>query len=411
MTVITVPGSKSLTNRALLLAALSKGESTLHNVLFSDDTTVMIEALHELGVQIEQKNRTLKIMSPGSGNFTPPAKPLYLGNAGTATRFLTAALSIQPFTSQITGDERMQERPIQDLIDALHKLGAHIESPTGCPPLTIHGNPNSTSQTNISGHKSSQYISALLMLGPLLHKGLKLEINDELTSKPYVHLTLDLMNTFCEQGIKWSGYEHFNISPQDYTPQIVTIESDISSATYFWGAAAITGKTITVTHTNRNTQQPDIFILDQIEKMGGQITESPQGITVTGPSELKPLGTLNANAFPDGAMTLAVIAAFAKGKTTLTGLHNLRIKECDRLTALHNELKKIGTETEITNDSITIHGNPQKLHGGHIKTYNDHRIAMCFGMASLVIPDITIENPECTSKTYPTFWNDLKKIT
>jgi 3-phosphoshikimate 1-carboxyvinyltransferase len=405
---ITVPGSKSLTNRALLLASLAKGTSTLHNVLLSDDTNVMISALKQLGVNIQQENNTLTITS--SGKFEKPDSPIYLGNAGTAVRFLTAMLSHQPFETTLEGDDRMQERPIKDLIDALSELGANIDSPTGCPPLTIHGTPLTGSETHISGHKSSQYISALLMLGPLLENGLTLTIDDEATSKSYIDITLDLMNTFCVQNIKNSAYKSFKIDHKDYCPQTLTIEADASSATYFFGLAAITGKAITIEHISTKTLQPDIKILKHLEQMGCEIIEDKNGITVTGPNQLKALGIVDANDFPDGAMTLAVVAAFAHGKTTLTGLHNLKIKESDRLEALKTELTKMGADVTTTEDSITINGDPTILHSATIGTYNDHRMAMCFGMAGRVVQDLEIENPGCVAKTYPHFWDDLNSI-
>jgi 3-phosphoshikimate 1-carboxyvinyltransferase len=406
---IKVPGSKSLTNRALLVASLAKGTSVLNNVLLSDDTHVMIKALQKLGVDIGIKENTLTITS--SGSFQPPSSPLILGNAGTAVRFLTAILAHQSFSSTIDGDNRMKERPLKNLIDALTELGAQINCPTGCPPLTINGGQLTGEKVNISGHQSSQYISALLMLGPLLPQGLILTISDELTSKPYVDLTTQLMSQFGIKGIRNNRHHSFEILPQKYTPQTINIEADASSATYFFGIAALTGKTITVSNLTRKTVQPDIKILKALEQMGCTITETEKDITLTGPSTLQALGKHDANDFPDGAMTLAVIAAFAEGTTTLTGLHNLKLKESDRLTALSTELKKIGALVSITDDSITIEGNPNTLHANAtISTYNDHRMAMCFGMAQTVLPDLIIQNPDCVSKTYPQFWDDVATL-
>jgi 3-phosphoshikimate 1-carboxyvinyltransferase len=404
---ITIPGSKSYTNRALLMAALAPGQSTLQGCLLSDDTHVMIEALQNLGVKITLNGDTATIDAPH--NWSTPFGPLQLGNAGTAVRFLTAILAHQSFLSVITGDPRMKERPMQDLIDALSELGANIISPNGCPPLTIQGSPLIRSETHITGKNSSQYISALMILAPLLPDGLSIHIEGETTSAPYLDMTLDLMNKFCVQLGEREQFSYFQIPHQNYQPTDLIIEADASSATYFFGLAAITGKTITVANLSRKTLQPDIQILDHLEQMGCQVTEDETGITITGPTQLKPLGQINANSFPDGAMTLAVVAAFAPGKTTLTGLHNLRIKECDRLEALHAELNKIGAYTETTDDTITIKGNPDSLRATQIETYNDHRIAMCFGMIQSRVPNLEILDPECVSKTYPTFWEDLKK--
>ncbi len=405
--MITVPGSKSYTNRALLLAALCNGTSRLEGTLLSDDARVMIDALKHLGIDIQEDGTTLIVTS--KGHFTPPKKPLYLGNAGTAVRFLTAILSNQTFRSEIEGDARMKERPIQDLIDALTSIGANIESTDGCPPLTIHESQLTGGKVTISGHNSSQYISALMMLAPLLNEGLTINIEGEATSKPYLDMTLDLMNKFCVQKVSRNGYKSFLISHQKYQPTELVIEADTSSATYFFGLAAITGKKIKVAHLTQKTLQPDIQILDHLEAMGCTIKEDKTGISVTGPEILELLGTIHANDFPDGAMTLATVAAFAPGETRLTGLHNLRIKESDRLSAMATELTKMGALTTEHDDGLTIQGNPDALHGATIETYNDHRIAMCFGMASARIPNLKIQNPDCVHKTYPLFWDDLKK--
>lgn len=409
--IITIPGSKSLTNRALLLAALAPGESNLHNLLRSDDTEVMIQALKQLGVAITQDpHDKTHLTIQGNLQWKKPSKTLYLGNAGTAVRFLTAILANQPFESILDGDQRMRERPLSDLLTALLNLGADINCPTGCPPLTIRGKPLSKNKTHLNGTTSSQYLSALLMLGPLLPDGLILNVDGKLTSASYIDLTLDLMNKFCDQKIITENHQKFTVSAQPYHPCDLTLEADASSATYFWGIAALTGQTILTPNLARTSKQADIQLLPLLEKMGCTIEENNDGITVTGPSKpLTPLGTLDANAFPDGAMTLAVLAAFAHGKTTLIGLHTLKHKESDRLTAMATELKKIGIHAETTEASITIHGNPDSLHPATIATYNDHRMAMSFGMAKCRLPDLIIENPNCADKTYPSFWDDLKK--
>lgn len=408
MPSITPPGSKSITNRALLLAALASGESILNNVLFCHDTVVMIEALKKMGVKIEQHAQTLKIKS--DGNLNNPKEPLFLKNAGTAVRFLTAILAHQNFTTCIEGDEQMQKRPIQDLIDALAQLGVAIESNAGCPPLKIHGKPIEKGSVRIKGTSSSQYTSALLMLAPLLPESMTLEIDGHLVSKPYIDITLKVMKDFGIKTIERKGYERFTIPRQTYKPQTITIEPDASSASYFFGLAAITGTTIRVDHISPRSIQPDIHILHHLEKMGCKVKSDSIGIEISGPSKLKPLGRIDANDFPDGAMTLAVVAAFAEGTTELTGLENLRIKECDRLNALHTELKKMNVSVEEKPHGLVIHGNPLNMTGAQIHTYGDHRIAMCFGMAGCRIEGIKIEDPNCVGKTYPHFWKDLKSV-
>lgn len=404
-----VPGSKSLTNRALLLAALAEGTTTLHNVLESDDTRVMEQALKALGVKVEKIGDTRIITR--EGGLKRPQKPLFLGNAGTAVRFLTAILSHQPFHCRLDGDTRMRKRPLTDLLDGLMQLGARIDCKTGCPPLTLLRGPLTGDRVTIRGKNSSQYISALLILAPLLPHGLTIEIEGELTSKPYIDMTLAIMNKFCIQISEREAYHRFKIPHQKYKSTTYTIESDASSANPFFGLAAITGKTLAVKNINRKTRQPDIKILEPLEIMGCRIHETSEEIQITGPQKLRPLGHLNANSFPDGAMTLAVVAAFAEGTTELTGLHNLRIKESDRLHALATELKKIGVDVIEKKEGLEIHGNPSTLHPATIKTYNDHRIAMCFGMAQARLPELKIQNPACVNKTYPRFWADLKKLT
>lgn len=406
---IRVPGSKSLTNRALLLAALAEGTSTLHNVSEGDDTRVMQEALEALGVKIQKKDDGTLVVTH-HGPWKAPQKPLFLGNAGTAVRFLTAILSHQRFPCTIDGNARMRKRPLTDLIKGLKQLGAKIECPTDCPPLTLLEGPLQGNHVKIQGENSSQYVSALLMLAPLLKEGLTIEIDGELSSKPYIDMTLDLMNKFCIQKIECETYRQFKIPHQKYQPITCTIESDASSASYFFGLAAITGQTLTVENLSLKTKQADIRILGALEAMDCMVKETPEGTQVKGPKTLQPLGKLDANAFPDGAMTLAVVSAFAYGETHLTGLHNLHIKESDRLHALTTELKKIGVDVAENDDGLKIRGKPSKLRPASIKTYNDHRIAMCFGMAKARLPKLTIQNPACVNKTYPNFWNDLKIV-
>lgn len=405
---VTIPGSKSLTNRALMMAALANGKSVLKNALQSDDTRVMIRALRHMGVEIKRQGTTLTVTS--SGKLKSPKKTLFLGNAGTAVRFLTAVVACQPFSATLDGNARMRERPLNDLINALKLLNADMDCPTGCPPVHFKKGIPTGDETHLSGRQSSQYVSSLLMAAPLLPRGLTIRLEDALTSKPYVDLTLELMEKFGIKGIRNRSYRSFRVPHGTYHPQTLTIEADASAATYFLGMAALTGRTLTIENLTRATRQPDIKVADALEAMGCTLTKGPNRLTITGPKQLKGLGTLDANDFPDGAMTLAVVAAFAKGTTTLTGLHNLKYKESDRLNALAAELAKINAKTQITGDSITIRGNRAALHGARIETYDDHRIAMCFGMAGTVLKGMKIKNPNCVAKTYPHFWEDLRSL-
>jgi 3-phosphoshikimate 1-carboxyvinyltransferase len=431
---IRVPGSKSYTNRAVLLAALAKGKSEIINPLESDDTKVTLAALKKLGIKVVKKANSWQITGLG-GKFKKPAEPLYLGNAGTAVRFLTALLTIADFPVVITGDKRMQERPIQNQIDALNKLGANIKSVknNGCPPLIINADADSRThrikqsapklstpngrqlpmlnggKTEVLGTNSSQYLSALLMIGPYAKHPVQIKVIGQLTSLPYIKMTLDVMKSF-GVTLKSKNFKTFQIRPAHYKNTSYNIEADASSATYPLAIAAINQGTITIDNLPGNSSQADAQFLDILKKMGCKVIKTTRNVTVSGPKSLKPLGKINLNQLPDAAMTVAIVAAFAKGKSVLQGLHNLRIKESDRLAALAKELKKVGVEIKEGPDFLEIDGNPANLHGAIIETYNDHRMAMCFAVAGSKIPGIKITNPACVSKTYPDFFKDLAKI-
>jgi len=383
---IKVPASKSYTNRALLLAALRNGKTTLLNPLDCDDSRYMISALRELGTKIEQKNDTTIVIHGSGGQFKKPSKPLDVGLAGTAMRFLTPVLATQPFTSILTGNKRMQERPMKDLIEALTSLGFKIESNNYRPPLTIHGNPSIKPQKiEISSDISSQYVSALMLAAPLLGNP-KIVLTGETVSKPYIKMTKDIIKNFSET---------------------YTIETDASSASYFFALGAL-GFDVKVLNLTRKSLQADIQALDYMEQMGCTVIEDSEGIQVIGPQELKPLGEVDLTELPDSAMTLATLCCFAPGESTLTGLHNLRYKETNRLAALTKEFSKTGARIKDTDNSLEIMGTTA-LHEATIETYNDHRMAMCAAILKSHIPEIEILNPECVSKTYPTFWEDFDK--
>jgi 3-phosphoshikimate 1-carboxyvinyltransferase len=405
-----VPGSKSYTNRALTIAALARGSSVLRGALLSDDTQVAQAALAQLGVPIEQDGTTLHVHGR-PGGFTAPQQPLYLGNSGTATRFFTAMLTMAGFSCTITGNARMQERPIADLLEALNQLGAEAVSlhGNGCPPVRIGARRLQGGTATISGAISSQFLSALLMVAPYACQDVALVVRDTLVSVPYVDITLDIMAQF---GIRvhHEAYRHFVIPGQQaYGAREYTIEGDASSATYFWGLAALLGQDMTVTNIPATSAQGDVRFLAVLERMGCRISRH-HGLVVSGPAQLQPLGDIDLNALPDAAMTVAVLAAFCKGPTRIRNVANLRVKESDRLRALATELRKIGTTVEEFPDGLLIEGNPEKLHGADIATYDDHRMAMCFGMAGVRLSGIRIQDPGCVSKTYPGFWEDLQRL-
>lgn len=404
-----VPGSKSYTNRALTIAALAGGTCTLYGALESDDTHVAREVLKQLGVIVEQDGSTF-IVHGRHGHFSDPQQPLFLGNSGTATRFFTAMLTLADFPCTVTGNPRMHERPIADLLDALNQLGAQATSVkgNGCPPVHLAGQRLRGGTATISGAISSQFLSALLMVAPYALQDVTLVVRDTLVSVPYVDLTLDIMARF-GVTVDNNAYRCFTIpGQQTYRAQTYTVEGDASSATYFWGLAALLGQCMCVNNVPPTSAQGDVRFLDILERMGCTVSRGSQ-LAVTGPTHLQPLGTVDLNALPDAAMTVAVLAAFCKGTTRICNVANLRVKETDRLQALATELRKLGAAVIEFDDGLQIDGNPEGLHGAEIATYDDHRMAMCFGMAGARLAGIRIQEPGCVAKTYPAFWEDLQK--
>ena len=405
-----VPGSKSYTNRALIIAAMADGESTLRGGLVSDDTRVARAALESLGIRVEFADGTFAVHGMG-GRLNEPDAPLFLGNSGTATRFLTAMMTLQGFPSLITGNERMQERPIADLLTALNELGADVvsERDNGCPPVRIGATRLRGGLATVSGAISSQFLSALLMAAPYARQDVMLEVRDSLVSVPYVDLTLDIMARFGVE-VKHDAYRLFRIpGRQVYAARDYDIEGDASSASYFWGLAALLGQSMCVTNVPPDSVQGDTRFLQVLERMGCAVTRR-RGWHVAGPRQLKPLGEIDLNPLPDAAMTVAVLAAFCNGEARLCNIGNLRVKETDRLHALVTELRKIGATVTELPDGLHVQGDPAALHGAEIDTYDDHRMAMCFGMAGARLPGIRIREPGCVAKTYPGFWGDLRRI-
>ena len=405
-----VPGSKSYTNRALTIAAVADGASTLRGALISDDTRVARAALERLGIKVAYDDGAFSVHGRG-GRFNDPGAPLFLGNSGTATRFLTAMMTLAGFSSTITGNERMQERPIADLLAALGQLGAEVSSErgNGCPPVRIGATRLQGGRATVSGAISSQFLSALLMAAPYAREDVALEVQDTLVSVPYVDLTLDIMARFGVE-VEHDDYRLFRIpGRQVYAARDYVIEGDASSASYFWGLAALLGQGMCVTNVPPDSVQGDTRFLRVLAHMGCTVSRR-QGWHVAGPQQLQALGDIDLNALPDAAMTVAVLAAFCPGETRLGNLANLRVKETDRLRALATELRKIGAAVTELPDGLHIHGDPAALHGADINTYDDHRMAMCFGMAGARLPGMRIREPDCVAKTYPGFWDDLRRV-
>lgn len=410
---INVPGSKSLSNRALLLAALATGKTTLTNLLDSDDINHMLTALKQLGVTYQLNDDKTKCEVHGLGGKFSLIKPLslFLGNAGTAMRPLCAALAFSDVDVELTGEARMEERPIGDLVDELVNAGADIVylKNKGFPPLRIKGKQLKTSSFNIDGSVSSQFLTALLMAAPLLEHEVKINIIGELVSKPYIDITLKTMQTF-GVSVSNNNYESFVISANQcyQSPGAFLVEGDASSASYFLAAAAIKGGTVKVTGVGKSSIQGDIAFADVLEKMGAKVTWGDDFIAVTG-APLKAVN-MDMNHIPDAAMTIATTALFAKGTTRISNVYNWRVKETDRLNAMATELKKVGAIVEEGRDYITITP-PEQLKHAAIDTYNDHRVAMCFSLLALGNAGITINDPGCTAKTFPTYFEEFRKIT
>ena len=409
---INLPGSKSLSNRALLLAALSEGTTTISNLLESDDTRHMLNALKQLGIKYTLSNNKTKCTIEGNAGAISCANPeeLFLGNAGTAMRPLCAALCLGKGTYTLTGEARMKERPIGHLVDALRQAGADITylENDGYPPLTIEANGLKDGEVNIDGAISSQFLTALLMAAPLAKNDMKITIIGELVSKPYIDITLNIMQDFGVEVVN-DDYKTFTIkSGQTYKAvEHFMVEGDASSASYFLAAAAIKGGTVKVTGIGRNSIQGDVEFVDVLEQMGARVEWGETYVSVT--RDVLRAIDMDFNHIPDAAMTIATTALFVEGTTTLRNIYNWRVKETDRLYAMATELRKVGAEVEEGEDYLKITP-PKVLKHATIDTYDDHRIAMCFSLLALDPVSVTINEPECTTKTFPTYFEVLKSI-
>ncbi|PLR49231.1 3-phosphoshikimate 1-carboxyvinyltransferase [Chimaeribacter arupi] len=408
---INLPGSKSVSNRALLLAALAKGTTKLTNLLDSDDVRHMLNALEKLGVTFRlSDDRTCCEVEGNAGPLrSADGLELFLGNAGTAMRPLAAALCLSSGDITLTGEPRMKERPIGHLVEALRQGGAKVDylEQENYPPLRLHGG-FTGGEVSVDGSVSSQFLTALLMTAPLAPQDTVIHIKGELVSKPYIDITLNMMASF---GIRvdHDNYQVFHITGnQTYqAPGDYLVEGDASSASYFLAAAAIKGGTVRVTGIGRNSMQGDIHFADVLEKMGARITWGDAYIECT-------RGTLQGidmdmNAIPDAAMTIATTALFAQGTTTIRNIYNWRVKETDRLAAMATELRKVGAEVEEGHDYIRVTP-PARLQKAEIGTYDDHRMAMCFSLVALSDTPVTILDPKCTAKTFPDYFDRLASL-
>ena len=410
---VHLPGSKSISNRVLLLAALAQGTTQITNLLDSDDVRHMLNALSALGVQYKLSTCRTRCEVEGMAGLFRKAEAisLFLGNAGTAMRPLTAALAASDVDITLTGEPRMYERPIGHLVDALGQWQADIQylENEGFPPLRIKGKALTGGRINIDGSISSQFLTAVLMIAPLLAGDSEIVIEGELVSKPYIDITLALMSRFGVQ-VENQQYQRFLVTGnQRYrSPGHWLVEGDASSASYFLAAAAIKGGTIKVTGIGKHAVQGDIHFADALEAMGAKVEWADDYIAVTR-NELIGIDR-DYNAIPDAAMTIATTALFAQGPTVIRNIYNWRVKETDRLAAMATELRKVGADVEEGHDYIKIVP-PMELKHASIATYNDHRMAMCFSLVALSDTAVTIEDPDCTAKTFPNYFEVFKALT
>lgn len=411
---VHVPGSKSVSNRAILIAALARGQSTLRGVLSSDDIDVMARALSQMGATITRDGDRWTIEGV-DGQPKVPTQTLDVHASGTAARFLTAVLPLCPGRVVLDGTARMRQRPIADLIDALNRIGGNLRTDhdNGCPPVISQGSSALGGDVEIDAGKSSQYVSALLQVAPYFAQPLTLRLRQGvLVSRPYVDLTLDVMRDFgADAGFRDPGSLYASHTAR-YVGRDYRIEPDASSAQYMFLAAAIVGGRVRVSDLPGNSGQADMGVLDVLAQMGCDVARQQDHVSVTAPSGGLRAVDVDMNRMPDAVLGVAVAALFCAGTTHIRNVGNLRIKESDRLAALETELRKLGADAHAGPDSLTI--TPPKdltrLHGAAIDTYDDHRMAMSFALAGLRVPGVWIRDPHCVSKSWPTFFDVLARL-
>jgi len=410
---IEVPGSKSITNRALVLAALSstsQDDRVLKGALQSQDTEVMVEALKALGfrVSVDWPATVVRIGRDGDG-IPAHTADLYVANSGTSMRFLTALTALGKGHYRIDGDSRMRERPIQDLLDALCQLGvkAQSERKNGCPPVLIESDGLAGGRVLVKGDVSSQFLSGLLLAAPFARGDVDIEVDGPLVSWPYVSMTVQMLHAWGLR-VETTSTQRFHVPGRLWGCGLdgYDIEPDASAASYLWAAAAIARGRVRVEDLTARSLQGDVRFIEVLEDMGCEVVRGESGMTVSG----RPLHGIDVdmNDISDTVMTLAAVACFAEGPTTIRNVAHIRHKETDRLSALATELRRVGAGVEEFEDGLTI--TPRPLHGAEIETYNDHRMAMSMALIGLKVPGIIIKNPGCVAKTYPGFFTDLDKL-
>lgn len=407
--VIAVPGSKSISNRVALLAALAEGRSTLDGVLFSDDTRHMATALRALGVAVEADEAAARLVIHGVGGRWPAhAAELFVGNAGTAMRFLVAALCLGDGRYRIDGTARMRERPIGELLAALAPLGGAAVSAagTGCPPVVVQARGLAGGRTTLDAGRSSQFLSALLQVAPYAAADVEIALSGALIAEPYVEMTIAVMAQWGVAVERDAGVFRIRAG-QRYRAQRYAVEPDASSAHYFWAAAALCGGTVRTPGLSRRALQGDVAFAALIERMGAAVQWGDDAIEVRGSGALRGV-EVDMNAYSDTALTLAALAPFASAPVRIDNVAHLRHQESDRLAVAATELRRLGARVEERPDGLTIW--PSALHGAAIETYDDHRVAMAFALVGLRVPGVTILDPDCTAKTFPRYFETLEQL-
>ena len=407
---VSVPGSKSYTNRALLVAALANGESHLTGALFSDDTDYMVQALHKLGVSIEADPKAASFVVAGNGGRIPvDGAELYIGNSGTTSRSITSYVALGNGTFIIDGDAPMrQSRPMADLLDALGQLGIDARSRNGCLPIEVQAKGFRGGKTRLDASKSSQFLTSLLLVAPYADNGLEIEMVSEFKTE-YIDITMAVMQAFGVE-VEHDEYRRFRIAGgQCYTPRAYSIEPDASNASYFFAAAALTGGRVRVADIAADSAQGDIHFVDVLEKMGCTVNRYTRGVEVIGPDQLRGID-VDMKAISDTSLTLAAIAPFAKNPVRIRNIEHTRWQETDRIAAMVAQLRRLGVAVKEHRDGVTIM--PSKPKSSSIDTYKDHRVAMSFALVGLRVPGIHINDPGCVGKTFPTYfdvWDHIRK--
>ena len=406
--IVNIPGSKSISHRVLICASLADGESHIKNLLKSEDINYTLLALSKMGAEIKESQKGIVEVRGFNGKPQHFSDPIYLGNSGTSMRFLAGVAALGNSRYVLTGDKRMQQRPMGDLLNALGMLDISAESEHGnsAPPIKIKGNGTKGGRLSLDCSQSSQYLSSLLMMGATLEHGLDILLSSPAVSAPYIDLTMDIMEKFKVYAEKINDLEYHVPGNQKYSSREFTIEPDISNASYFWAAGAITGKMVKVANIKQNSFQGDLRFLNILKEMGCFIEFDANGAGVKG-SLLKAV-EVDMSDIPDVVPTLSVIAAFAKGKTVIRNIGHLREKECDRIDAVVSQLNKMGIKADQGETWLSVKGG--KPGGALIETFNDHRIAMAFSVAGLRVQGMEIENPGCVAKSFPSFWEVFENI-